>query len=62
MTFAGVEDRLAAAAQLDRHRFSVQISYDGNAHWRDVMAVFNTCTKVKIAECGLKPLRDADSH
>jgi len=38
-------------------KFSVRVSYDGDANWGDVMMVFNACTKVKIAECGLIPLR-----
>jgi len=38
-------------------KFSVRVSYDADVNWGAVMSVFNSCTKVKIAECGLIPLR-----
>ena len=40
--------------------YSVRVSYEADVHWAHVMAVFNACSKVKIAECGLIPLRTGD--
>lgn len=40
--------------------FQVRVSYDRDVPWGYVMAVFNECTKVKINECGLVPLRGLD--
>lgn len=37
----------------------VRVSYEGNVPWGDVMAVFNSCAKAKIRECGLVPCRSA---
>ena len=56
---AKLEEILAASSSQMKDKVSVRVSYDSSVPWRDVMAVFNACTKVRIAECGLVPLRDA---
>jgi biopolymer transport protein ExbD len=43
-------------------KLSVRISYDSIIPFGDVMPVFNECTKLKIAECGLIPLRTAERN
>ena len=55
---AGLSDMLADSVQ-NSQQYQVRISYDADVPFEDVMAVFNTCSKVKIAECGLVPLRVA---
>ena len=40
-------------------KLSVRISYDQDIPFGDVMPVFNACSKFKIAECGLIPLRSS---
>lgn len=53
-----LSDKLATAVgATGGEKFSVRVSYDAEVNWGDVMMVFNSCTKVKIAECGLIPLR-----
>jgi len=53
-----LSNKLATAVSASGgEKFSVRVSYDGDVYWGDVMMVFNACTKVKIAECGLIPLR-----
>ena len=37
--------------------FQVRVSYEKDVPWADVIAVFNECTKLKVEECGLVPLR-----
>jgi biopolymer transport protein ExbD len=49
--------KLANSTGAGGDRFSVRVSYEADVPWESVMAVFNACTKVKIAECGLIPLR-----
>jgi biopolymer transport protein ExbD len=60
-TAAKLEEVLAASSLQLKDRVSVRVSYDASVPWCDVMAVFNACTKVRIAECGLVPLRVSDS-
>jgi biopolymer transport protein ExbD len=36
----------------------VRVSYAQDVHFSDVMAVFNTCSKLAIEKCGLVPLRE----
>jgi biopolymer transport protein ExbD len=43
-------------------KLSVRISYDAIIPFGDVMPVFNECSKLKIAECGLIPLRTTDRN
>jgi biopolymer transport protein ExbD len=58
LMLAGLTDTLSNAARNSgTEKYSVQVSYDANAPWSDVLAVFNACNKVKIATCGLVPLR-----
>jgi biopolymer transport protein ExbD len=60
ITVSGSElaNKLATAVSASGgEKFSVRVSYDGDVQWADVMTVFNSCSKVKIAECGLIPLR-----
>lgn len=54
---AELQQKLANSTTAGGDRYSVRVSYEPEVPWRDVMAVFNACTKVKIAECGLIPLR-----
>src|SRR5579862_1931582 len=49
--------KLANSAQAGGDRYSVRVSYEPEVPFECVMAVFNACNKVKIAECGLIPLR-----
>lgn len=55
-----LSSRLAALAGAAPDRYTVRVSYDQDAAWGDVIAVFNACNKVKITECGLVPLRGVD--
>jgi biopolymer transport protein ExbD len=57
VSVSGLNDTLANAARNGGDKYSVKVSYDAQAQWGDVIAVFNACNKVKIAECGLVPLR-----
>jgi len=47
---------LAGAAQTSR-AFCVRVSYDSDVPFGDVMPVFNACSKYKIENYGLAPLR-----
>lgn len=38
-------------------KFQIRVSYEKNVPWGDVIAVFNECTRLKIDQCGLVPLR-----
>lgn len=58
---AKLEEILAASSLQMKDKISVRVSYDSSVPWGNVMAVFNACTKVKIAECGLVPLRGSDT-
>jgi biopolymer transport protein ExbD len=60
VSMAGLNDTLANAAKNGGDKYTVKVSYEANAPWRDVLAVFNGCNKVKIAECGLVPLRTGE--
>jgi len=57
VSVSGLNDTLANAARNGGDKYSVKVSYEPTAAWGDVIAVFNACSKVKIAECGLVPLR-----
>ena len=57
-----LEQTLASAAQHGGSQYTVKVSYEPLAQWGDVLAVFNACKKVKIENCGMKPLRDPDAH
>jgi hypothetical protein len=57
VSLSGLNDTLANAARLGGEKYTVKVSYEPGSPWRDVLAVFNACNKVKIAECGLVPLR-----
>ena len=57
VSLSGLNDTLANAARAGGEKYSVKVSYEATAPWKDVLAVFNACNKVKIAECGLVPLR-----
>ncbi|MCY3017727.1 MAG: biopolymer transporter ExbD [Planctomycetota bacterium] len=41
--------------------YQVRVSYEPEVPFQDVISVFNACSKVKIAECGLIPLRGRDA-
>ncbi|MGD0088539.1 MAG: biopolymer transporter ExbD [Planctomycetota bacterium] len=41
--------------------YQVRVSYEPDVRWEHVIAVFNACSKAKIAECGLIPLRGRDA-
>ena len=41
-------------------KLSVRVSYERDIPFGDVMPVFNACSKFKIAECGLIPLRSGE--
>ena len=41
--------------------FQVRVSYEPDVRWEHVLSVFNACSKMKIAECGLIPLRGRDA-
>ena len=56
-SLAEMTQKLANSTSSGGDRYSVRVSYEPEVPWQDVMAVFNACTKVKIAECGLIPLR-----
>ena len=43
-------------------KLSVRVSYDAIIPFGDVMPIFNECTKLKIAECGLIPLRTSERN
>jgi len=58
VSVTGLNDTLANAARNGGDKYSVKVSYASEAQWGDVIAVFNACNKVKIAECGLVPLRE----
>jgi biopolymer transport protein ExbD len=58
----GLITTLSSLAQAGPDKYIVKVSYEGQAEWGDVMAVFNACNKVKIAECGLIPLRSAETQ
>ena len=55
----GLNDMLAQSVVGAGENYQVRVSYDENVPFADVMAVFNACAKVKVAECGLIPLRGA---
>lgn len=57
VSVSGLNETLANAARNGGERYSVKVSYEPASQWGDVLAVFNACSKVKIAECGLVPLR-----
>jgi biopolymer transport protein ExbD len=54
---SALSDRLVAAARAKSGETAVKVSYDADVQWKDVMTVFNTCNKARIAQCGLIPLR-----
>lgn len=56
-------DMLSNTAQTKSpDKLSVRISYERDIPFGDVMPVFNACSKFKIAECGLIPLRATDRN
>ena len=57
VNLAGLTEMLGSASQ-GGAEVSVKVSYEKDVPFADVMAVFNACSKVKIKECGLLPLRD----
>ncbi|HYG78497.1 MAG TPA: biopolymer transporter ExbD [Planctomycetota bacterium] len=52
----GLNDMLAGSVG-GGQEYQVRVSYAADVPFGDVLAVFNSCAKVKIAECGLIPLR-----
>ena len=52
----GLNDMLASSVG-GGQEYQVRVSYEAEVPFGDVLAVFNACSKVKIAECGLIPLR-----
>jgi biopolymer transport protein ExbD len=57
---SGLVDRLAAATSAGVE-YQVRVSYEPDVRWEHVIAVFNACSRLKIAECGLIPLRGRDA-
>jgi biopolymer transport protein ExbD len=41
-------------------KYRVRVSYEKDVPFEDVMRIFNVCTKIKLQQCGLVPLRNAD--
>ena len=54
---AVLADRMATVVGARYGDTAVKVSYDADVQWKDVMTVFNTCNKARIAQCGLIPLR-----
>jgi len=52
----GLNDMLASSVA-GGLEYQVRVSYEPEVPFAHVIAVFNACAKVKIAECGLIPLR-----
>ncbi|HYG78498.1 MAG TPA: biopolymer transporter ExbD [Planctomycetota bacterium] len=52
----GLNDMLAGSVG-GGQEYQVRVSYAPEVPFGDVLAVFDSCAKVKIAECGLIPLR-----
>ena len=57
----GLQDMLASSTG-GGQEYQVRVSYEAEVPFGDVLAVFNACSKVKIAECGLIPLRGASAR
>ena len=38
-------------------KVQVRVGYDRDVPWKDVIAVFNACTRAQITDCGLVPLK-----
>src|SRR5438874_1540641 len=57
----GLQDMLASSTG-GGQEYQVRVSYEAEVPFGDVLAVFNACSKVKIAECGLIPLRGAQAR
>jgi biopolymer transport protein ExbD len=57
----GLNDMLAGSVG-GGQEYQVRVSYEAEVPFGDVLAVFNACSKVKIAECGLIPLRGAKAR
>jgi len=57
---SGLVDRLASSTSAGVE-YQVRVSYEPDVRWEHVIAVFNACSKLKIAECGLIPLRGRDA-
>jgi len=60
VSMSELNDMLARSTSVGKE-YTVRVSYDANVQFGDVMAVFNACSKMKIAECGLVPLRGAEA-
>ena len=56
-SLAEMTQKLANSAQAGGDRYSVRVSYVPEVPFEYVMSVFNASNRVKIAECGLIPLR-----
>ena len=54
-SLADLNSKLQAWNQTGQH--AVRVSYEPKVLWGDVIAVFNTCKKAQISDCGLVPLR-----
>ena len=60
-TLAQFTEMLATTASTKGpDKLSVRVSYEASIPFGDVMPIFNACSKFKIAECGLIPLRSAE--
>lgn len=57
----GLNDMLAGSVG-GGQEYQVRVSYEAEVPFGDVLAVFNACSKVKIAECGLIPLRGTQAR
>jgi biopolymer transport protein ExbD len=54
----GLQDMLAGSVGAGQE-YQVRVSYEPDVAFGSVLAVFNACSKMKISECGLIPLRGA---
>jgi biopolymer transport protein ExbD len=56
VTLEELSNTLAGVAASGKE-LSVRVSYTDEAHWQDIISVYNACQKLKISECGLIPSR-----
>ena len=57
-SLADLNNKLQVWSQTGQH--AVRVSYEPKVSWGEVIAVFDTCKKVQIGDCGLIPLRGCD--
>lgn len=60
VNLSGFTDMLASSVS-GGVEYQVRVSYDPDVKFEHVLAIFNACSKMKIAECGLVPLRGRDA-